>query len=228
MCPPQSFDIFQEDLRNHAVLNLSATYELFLERLGKQTRRNFRYYRRRSEAAGQKYVEEMTLEGFRASAFQMLEKNVVGGDRSGLDRALGMLAHAKLPVLVGIRRPDGEYVSILGGWYEGNRAVVFCQMNNEKDYPNSSLSIVLRGYFIESLIQRGYLDLVFWAGIGKPLLRHSYFIPTSVIHLDRTRLDWRVIRRLVKNFKWLLPTRLNILSDWIVPTIRNEAREMHD
>src|SRR5262249_29917964 len=135
MSPPRSLDIFRSPVQNHCVLNLPTSYDEFFQVLGKQTRRNFRYYRRRSESAGQSYVESVPLAEFSAAAFRLLERNVVGAKRTGLVRALGMLACARRPLLIGIRAAGGEWVSVLGGWYEQNRAVVFCQMNNEQDHP---------------------------------------------------------------------------------------------
>ena len=170
----QTVDVRYSAIENHCVLDLPEEYESFLNILGKHTRRNFRYYRRRSEAAGWKYVDRMSLIEFREVALRLLAKDVVGADRSGLTRALNMLSCTKRPIMIGLKGEDGEWVSILGGWYECDRAVVFCQMNNEKDHPDSSLSIVLRGYLIEALIQAGVPKL-FWAGIGQPLLRHCYF-----------------------------------------------------
>src|ERR1035438_2010100 len=46
----------------HAHLPLANSYEQFLNRLGKATRHNFRYYRRRFEAAGHSFIERLSTE----------------------------------------------------------------------------------------------------------------------------------------------------------------------
>ena len=212
----QPVDMRYSAVENHCVLDLPQEYECFLNSLGKQSRRNFRYYRRKSEGAGWKYVERMSPIEFREVALRLLAKDVIGADRSGLTRALNMLSCTSRPIMIGLKGEDGEWVSILGGWYEYDRAVVFCQMNNEKDYPDSSLSIVLRGYLIESLIQSGVAKLLFWAGIGPPLLRHCHFLPTTGASFDSRRIHWRLVRGLLPRINWLLSPRLKYLSSWIV------------
>jgi hypothetical protein len=183
--------------------------------MGKQTRRNFRYYRRRSQNAGHTYVETMSFADFKHTAYRLLAKGVVGADRSGLIRALSMISSSQRPIMIGLRNQDGELISILGGWYEYDRAVVFCQMNNDKDYHDSSLCTVLRGYFIESLISRGVNKMLFWAGIGEPLRHHCYFLPTTAAYFDKRSLHWRLVRGLIARSSWLLPHRLQTLSKWI-------------
>jgi hypothetical protein len=42
--------------------------EHFLSGLGSTTRHNFRYYRKRFEAAGHKFVEHLSMEGLRSVA----------------------------------------------------------------------------------------------------------------------------------------------------------------
>ncbi len=212
----QTVDVRYSAVENHCVLDLPEEYEAFLNSLGKQSRRNFRYYRRRSERAGWKYVDRISPVEFREIALRLLAKDVIGADRSGLTRALNMLSCAARPIMIGLRSEDGEWVSILGGWYEYDRAVVFCQMNNEKDHPDSSLSIVLRGYLIEGLIRDGVPKLLFWAGIGPPLQRLCHFLPTTGAYFDSRRIHWRLVRGLLPRVNWLLSPRLKYLSSWIV------------
>jgi hypothetical protein len=183
--------------------------------MGKHTRRNFRYYRRRSENAGQSYVETISFADFKSVAFRLLAKDVVGADRNGLVRALSMISSSQRPIMIGLRNQDGDLISILGGWYEYDRAVVFCQMNNDKDYHDSSLCTVLRGYFFENLISQGVTKVLFWAGIGEPLRRHCHFLPTTAAYFDKRSFHWRLVRSVVTRSRWLLSPRLQTLSKWI-------------
>jgi hypothetical protein len=89
---------------------------------------------------------------------------VIGGELNGVERALKILATVDQPVLAGLRDSDGRWVGILGGWQEADNATVFLQMNHERENLGNSLSLVLRGYLIERLIESGVRTLRFWAG----------------------------------------------------------------
>jgi hypothetical protein len=211
-------DVHYSEVQHHCVLDLTESYETFLERLGAKTRRNFRYYRRRFEAAGSEYVSEMRLIDFRSAAFSLLEKGVVGAQRKGLNRALSMIEAADRRMLAGLRDANGNWLAIVGGWYETDRAVVFCQMNNDTEYPQSSLCTVLRGYLFESLIAKSRTTKVlFWAGVGGPLLRHCEHLPTTAVYLDRPTFVWRWFRNVFGASVKFLPERLGSLAHWVSP-----------
>ena len=230
LIPPQGFeyeaiqkmagsrllDVSQAPVENHSVLELPPSYDLFLDNLGKKTRRNFRYYRRRFEALGF-YVEEVSGGQFQQAASDLLKKSVVGAEREGIKRALAMLAASRRPIRVGLRHKNGEWLSILGGWYELDRAIVFIQMNDDRDYAHSALSVVMRGYLIESLISRGVPNLLFWAGTGSPLHRYCQYLPTIGVHLDVRSLAWRISRRVISWTAAFLPARMSLLASWIAP-----------
>src|ERR1022692_2222910 len=206
------------------IVEISRSSELFgswentaIIRLGQpQTRRNCRYYRRRFESVGE-YVPDVSFPEFQSVAMRMLKQSVVGARRSGVDRALRMLSAAGRPILVGLRRHDGEFLSIIGGWYEFDRAVVIVQMNNERDHPQSSLSLVARGYLIEALIAQGVRRLLFWGGAGAPLDRYCYFLPATGIYLDTLGLVWRTCRGVTARASAFLPRRLAAFASWIEP-----------
>src|ERR1035438_448558 len=211
-------DVRRTRIENHSVLELASSYELFLAGLGQRTRRNFRYYRRRFESAGA-YVPAVSLAEFQSVAMRMLKQPVVGAQPSRVDRALRMLSAAGRPILVGLRRHDGEFLSIVGGWYELDRAVVIFQMNNEREHPQSSLSLVARGYLIEALIAPGVRRLLFWAGAGAPLDRYCHFLPTTRIHLDAPGWVWRTLRGAAARASVFLPRRLAGFASWIEPGV---------
>jgi hypothetical protein len=200
----------------HLLLRLPPSFDFFLRKLGAHTRRNFRYYRRRFEAAGGQYVEEMTLAEFRVAAFQLLAKDVVGADLAGSNRSLRMLSAVNRPLLAGLRR-DGKWVGILGGWYESNRATVHLQMNNDRDFPHDSLCTVLRSYVIESLVAKNMRGLVFWAGVGPPLSHHAEPVPAILASLDRPGFCWRTCRRVIRRINARLPVPVRDIAGWIAP-----------
>ena len=209
-------DVRRTGVESHSVLDLASSYESFIAGLGPRTRRNCRYYRRRFESVGE-YVPDVSFPEFQSVAMRMLKQSVVGARRSGVDRALRMLSAAGRPILVGLRRHDGEFLSIIGGWYEFDRAVVIVQMNNERDHPQSSLSLVARGYLIEALIAQGVRRLLFWGGSGAPLDRYCYFLPATGIYLDTLGLVWRTCRGVTARASAFLPRRLAAFASWIEP-----------
>lgn len=212
-------DEHHSEIQNHCVLDLTESYETFLERLGAKTRRNFRSYRRRFEADGGEYVSEMILEDFRNVSFRLLQKGVVGAEQKGLDRALRMFEAVDRRMLAGLRDANGDWQAIVGGWYEADRAIIFCQMNNDVEYPERALCTVLRGYLFESLIVKSRIrKVLFWAGVGGPLLRHCEYLPTTAVYLDRPTFVWRGVRKAFSASVQFLPERLGSLAHWVQPT----------
>lgn len=213
-------EVRRAGVENHSVLELTPSYESFLAGLGYRTRRNCRYYRRRFETIGE-YVPDVSFAEFESVAMRMLKQSVVGAQRNRVERALRMLSVAGRPILAGLRSRNGEYLSIIGGWHEFDRAVVVFQMNNEREHPQSSLSLVARGYLIETLISQGARKLLFWAGAGPPLDRYCYFLPTTRIHLDPPGLASRALRGLAARASAFLPRRLAGFASWIDPGAMN-------
>jgi hypothetical protein len=216
-------DVHRCEAKNHCVLDLSDNYETFLNRLGTTTRRNFRYYRRRSEAAGNEYVFEMKFDEFQTAAFYLLEKGVTGAKADGLKRALRMLQTAECPMMAGLRDSNGNWLAIVGGWYEAGRAVIFCQMNNEKEHPQSSLCTVLRGYLFETLIGKSRTKVLFWAGVGGQLMRHCEFLPTTAVYFDRPNLIWRTFRMGFAAVLKFLPDSFRHLARWVSPAMSQNS-----
>jgi hypothetical protein len=213
-------EVSYANLDYHRLLRLPLSFELFLQGLGKQTRRNFRYYRRRFEAAGGEYVEEMSFADFESAAFRLLTKDVVGADLDSLNRSLRMLSTVNRRLLAGVRR-DGEWVAILGGWYESDQATVFLQMNNDREHSRDSLCIVLRAYVIESLIAKNVKGLLFWAGIGAPLLRHTEPVQTILAYVDAPGFWWKTVRRILRRMKAMLPFQVREMVVFIAPRHAN-------
>jgi hypothetical protein len=216
-------DVHYSPVAHHSVVELGPNYEAFLEKLGKRTRRNFRYYRRRLEAEGHTYVEAVDPAEFERAAFSLLAKDVVGGDRDGILRALSMLGAVKHPIYIGLRHQNGEWLSILGGWRERDYGVVLFQMNNDRDYPQSALCVAMRGYLIEASISAKVTDLLFWGGVGPPLSRYCRVLPATGVHLDSPTLAWRTTRRMIGWVAHFLPQRLRSIASWVAPGVPSQS-----
>lgn len=207
---------------NHLVLPLAATYEEFLGRLGARTRRNFRYYRRKFESEGHAYVENLPFEEFRLAAHSLLRQKVVGADCDGIERALAMFSRARNPMLAGLRAKQGHWLGLLGGWAERARHIIFFQMNSDRHHSKSSLCLVLRSYFFESLIRKNIRSVVFWAGVGEPLNRYSMPVPTLSVYLDKPQKIWRVMRHMIASGLRRLPEEIAWRAYWLVPNANSE------
>ncbi len=200
---------------NHSHLMLPSSYEKFLHNLGSRTRRNFRYYRRRFERAGNRFIERVPLETFCAAAWQLRGKSAMEPHRSGIGRALNMLAALDEPMLVGLQAANAEWLSVAGGWCHDGHATLLFQINNDKEYGPDSLSQVLRSYLIEALIEKRVRDLFFWAGCSAPLARYAEHVEATAWYLDSRKIGWRVFRRLVFDVASLFPRRLADSTKWL-------------
>jgi hypothetical protein len=201
----------------HNRLALATSYEDFLNSLHHRTRRNFRYYRRRFEGMGRRYIGKMTFETFRSAVWQLRERSKVGQHGDSIDRALKMLSAVDEPVLVGLQTSDGEWLAVAGGWCENGTATLLVQINNDREHSRDSLSQVLRSYLIEQLIAARIYELIFWAGTSFPLARYAQPVPAIAIYLDSQRVGWRLFRRLVSLVAPRLPRQLMRWGIWIAP-----------
>lgn len=215
-------DVCYAKVENHSALELSPSYDAFLEKLGSTTRRNFRYYRRRFENEGHTYVEDIPLLEFRNVASALDTKCAPMSGRKGIERDLKILSTVSHPMFVGLRHKNGDWLSILGGWYETDRAVVFLQLNNDREYRQNSLSIVLRGYLIEGLMGRQVPRVLFWGGAMGTLQPYCQYLSAVCAHLNSPTFSWRVLRGLIGWSIDYLPEHLQRPARWVASKVSNE------
>ena len=204
-------------VKDHAVLSLPRTYEQLLQSFGSTTRHNFRYYRRRCEAAGHVYVDNIPLGELRSAAVLLEPKCSKPCQPGAVDRLINMTATAARPLAVGLRHRDGDWLSVICGVYRPAAGVLLLQLNNDRDFPDYSLSTVLRGYLMETLIQRGMREFIIWAGTSPPLSRYVTYVPTLAIHLDSPSYWWRLLRLLASAAGPWLPEELRPDARWVSP-----------
>jgi hypothetical protein len=128
---------------------------------------------------------------------------------------LNMVAAVSQPIAVGLKHRNGEWLSVIGGWYRPSGAVLCFQCNNERDYGPDSLSVVLRAYLIELLIRQRAEELVIWHDTRPPLSRYAAYVPMIGVRLDLPTYLWRGVRWLVSMVGPRLPRRLATNARWI-------------
>jgi hypothetical protein len=204
-------------VKDHASLPLPGTYEQLLLSFGSTTRHNFRYYRRRFEAAGHVFLANLSLDELRSATLYLGPKCSKPSNPDANDRLIRMAATAEQLLAVGLKHRNGEWLSVICGVYRPTAGVLLLQLNNDRDFPRDSLSLVLRGYLIESLVRQGMKEFIIWAGTAQPLSRYATPIPTVGVYLDSPEYKWRLVRGLISTVGPLLPGRLKPNSRWIAP-----------
>jgi hypothetical protein len=201
----------------HAHLQLTDTYAQFLDGLGSTTRHNFRYYRKRFEASGHKFIERLSMDELRTVALDLRPKSrfTAQSRLADFERFLDMVAATHRPLAVGLKHHDGKWLSIIGGWYRPGGAVLCFQCNYDSDFDSDSLSTVLRSYLIELLIRQGLKELVIWGDTGPPLSRYVSYPATIGVRLDVPTVAWRAARFFMSKFGPHLPKRLASAVQWM-------------
>jgi len=201
----------------HAHLQLTDTYGQFLEGLGGTTRHNFRYYRKRFEASGHRFIERLSMDELRSAALELRPKSKFLSrlQLTDFERYLDMVAATHRPLAIGLKHHDGQWLSVIGGWYRPGGAVLYFQCNHDCDFDTDSLSTVLRAYLIELLIRQGLKELVIWSDTGPPLSRYVSYPPTIVVRLDVPSIAWRLARLCMSKVGPHLPGRLASAVQWV-------------
>lgn len=208
----------------NAILPLTSSYEALLNQMGPDTRRNFRRYRRQFEMHGHAYVEPLTIPEFRAATLELIGKSSIPAEKERTERIAEMCLAADRQMLVGLRARSGEWLAVLGGWYDRDQATAVLQMNRDQEHRADSLSVVLRGYLIESLIRRGFQSIVFVGGVGEPLKRYCRSVSTVVLYLDKPN-GLLSPARFLELAARLAPPRLALKALWLAnPNLRGPLR----
>jgi hypothetical protein len=202
---------------HHVHLELPRTYDEFLAKVRRPTRHNLYRYRRRSELAGNEFCPEQSFTDFCAAAERLLPKAAYPPPKRDFQRSLAMIEAAPLRLLIGIRRRGGDWISLAGGWYVGDCAFLDLQLN-DCTCRRESLSLVLRSYLIERLINRGTIrELVFWSGSSPPL--SSYTAPREefTVYIDSQSHPWRLVRLACVTLAKVAPVTFGNWLRWQAP-----------
>jgi len=119
-------------------------------------------------------------------------------------------------ILVGLRRSSGEWISLAGGWYAGDRVVLNMQLN-DRACGRESVSLVLRSYLLEQLINRGIREVVFWGGTSAPLSSYIAHREEYMTYADSRSHPWRLIRLACVALAKLAPVTFGKWLKWESP-----------
>jgi hypothetical protein len=159
--------------------------------LGKRTRRNLRYYRRRAEAdLGATFIPSMAV-----SREQFIKMNRASTNPAPqADAAWRYDCLGDLPgsMFAGVRARDGRWLSVVGGRRHEGVTEIEWQMNRA-GLPRHSLSTVMRSYLMEHEAALGTTTMMFRGGTSHSMrnaLIDSHVLDILVVR--RSRLAWLV------------------------------------
>ena len=145
-------------------LPLGESLDATLAQMGKSTRFNLRYYRRRLEKEhGCEYVADASpaLEGTDLQALNAASLNPVAPNE--FTRRVRCATQLPGSFLSGLRTPDGRWLSLIGGWRQGGTVVLHWQMNTA-GFERYSLCSAMRCFFLEHEIGLGARTLLIYGG----------------------------------------------------------------
>ena len=143
-------------------LMLEDTVEATLANMGKHTRRNLRYYRRRAEVElGVTFVPMVEMGVEELVEVHRTSKTRIPDAEAGW-RYEGLMATPNR-LFAGVRASDGRWLSVVAGRRNGGVTEIEWQMNLE-DLPRYSLSTVMRSYLLEHEVELGTRKMVFLGG----------------------------------------------------------------
>ena len=181
-------------------MKLRSTFDATLAQMGKHTRSNMRYYRRRLEKLmALKFIPDVTplLAGADLQQINLGALNPVSSEEF-LRR---VNSATKLPgsFLCGLQGPEGQWMGLIGGWRQAGITVLHWQMNTA-GYEKHSISTVMRSFFLESEIALGAEELLIHG--GTPHSMHHAFEeqPIADLIVRRKGLQSLVLRGIAHLF----------------------------
>jgi hypothetical protein len=200
-------------------LQLPSSYEEFLNRLGSHTRRNLRYFRRKSEQGGYAFAPALSPAEYERAVHGLNAAADYAAEPARADRDRSFFAHFGSPVFAGIRAPNGDLVSVLSGVAVGTHFHVLTQLNHLA-LRKLSISLVLRGYVIENLIRAGFTTIHFVEGASRMLGQFCDPVVLHTLTFDRTpslvvpmKQLGSGIARLLRSYGRRVPIRLQFMAN---------------
>jgi hypothetical protein len=204
-----------------ATLALQDTLDATLATLGKHTRRNLRYYRRKAEAdLDYSFVHDVKSMVTMTQLRELNRASTHPVAQPVLDRRLSTLKSIEGFFCVGLKQPDGRWISLLAGRRHHGVTEIDWQMNRG-GLAKYSVGTVVRSYLIEYEVAIG-TERLFFEGGTPHTMRYSF--------LSQNAMDIVVMNRSVFVFllrrcaRWLRPERNFLLQTLLSPAIKWQLR----
>ena len=210
--------IISQPVGSHSILRLPATFDSFLTGLSYTTRATFRRYRRHGRE-DRVFLQQIDEQEFAAAVAELDKKSRMGAKAGEIALHLKMIAAARRPLRAGLRNSAGEWLSVVGGWYESDRLTVCLQQNNDRKFHRSSLSLVMRSHLIESCIAEGISEILFVGGVRGHLMDYAEISPTVIAYIDIPHPVWSRIGELAARAFRLLPANWRRPAYLCAPTL---------
>jgi hypothetical protein len=204
-----------------ATLALQDTLDATLATLGKHTRRNLRYYRRKAEAdLDYSFVHDVKSMMTMTQLRELNRASTHPVAQPVLDRRLSTVKSIEGFFCVGLKQPDGRWISLLAGRRHHGVTEIDWQMNRG-GLAKYSVGTVVRSYLIEYEVAIG-TERLFFEGGTPHTMRYSF--------LSQNAMDIVVMNRSVFVFllrrcaRWLRPERNFLLQTLLSPAIKWQLR----
>ena len=200
-----------------ATIVLEKTPDETLAAMGKHTRRNLRYYRRKAEAElGCKFEGDVKSVLNKAQLIELNAASTHPVSEVVLERRYRTMKELDGLFCVGVKTPDGQWMGLLGGRRHHGVSEIDWQMNRG-GLEKYSVGTVIRAYLIEHEIEIGTGRLFFEGGTPHSM-RNAFISEKAVdIVVAQRSLFVSLLRRLAhwsppKNF--LLQTLVDPALRW--------------
>jgi hypothetical protein len=154
-------------VRERPVMNTllpKGTYQETLMSVGKTTRFNMRYYRRRLERRVPMELIGDARGLFTSEEIDAINEQSLNPFSQALNRRqFRSVTNLRGGFLLCLRTAGGDWLGLIGGWRQAGTTVLLWQMNRA-GYEQDSLGTVMRSYFVEHEIERGAGKIMFYGG----------------------------------------------------------------
>ncbi len=145
-------------------MRLHTSFDATLAQMGKHTRSNLRYYRRRLEKLMPLNFIPEAAPLLAGTDLRKINANALNPvDAAEFVRRVDSASSLPGSFLCGLQSPDGQWMSLIGGWRQGGVTVLHWQMNTA-GFEKHSIGTVMRSFFIEAEIGRGAEELLIHGG----------------------------------------------------------------
>lgn len=186
-----------------ALLPLPDSWEVFVQRAGRNLRHNIARDRTKAEAAGLCFSLRWGPPGPRGAEHRVrlaARAHPVPKNAARMAAADRFIADRSRPFEAELRAPNDRLAAYATGYLVGGAAYLFLQIHALEGYEHLSLSLLLRAHLVEALIKAGVEELVFSNGCLGALSRMCLPQAVSVVTLVRRSAAGRAKVAAVRRF----------------------------